>query len=66
MDVTELNRNQLNELKMKLADDRAYEKGESISLGELIASHDKITDKEVYAHYAGIVFTEDDFFCSAG
>jgi hypothetical protein len=58
-DVTELSREELNELK------QAYlcEKVDSPSYGEL-ADSTNIPDKVIFAHYAGVAFGPEDFFCS--
>lgn len=60
MDVTELNREQLNQLKQSYATHKLYEHGESISYGELVAS-ENIPDEEMFEYYAGIHFVEEDF-----
>lgn len=59
MSVYELNRDQLNQLKQ----DMVFEAIESPSYGE-IADAENIPDKAVYEHYAGIDFSEEDFWCS--
>lgn len=71
MDVTELNRDQLNELKQFfLCDKREIECEESgekyntPSYSELVLSED-IPDDVIFEYYEGIIFSEDDFFCSA-
>jgi hypothetical protein len=60
MKVTELNREQLTELKQ-----RYYtEKNESVSYGELADIDSIVTDNEIFEEYNGIEFTEEDFFSS--
>ena len=41
------------------------ETGEEISYGELVESTE-IPDDVIFNHYDGILFTDDDFFCSCG
>lgn len=67
--VTELNREQLDELKQTYVT-QLYECGEDeevlgISYQEL-ADATEIPDEVIFNHYDGITFTEDDFFCSSG
>ena len=59
MNVRELNREQLDELKY------AYvcEMIENPSYGDLIDGYD-IEDEIIYNYYDGIDFVNDDFFCS--
>lgn len=62
MKVTELNREQLNELKQSLATLIKDEQGQDVSYEELANATETISDKEVFEYYEGIEFTEDDFF----
>lgn len=62
MKVTELNREQLNELKQSLATLIKDEQGQDISYEELVNATEIISDKEVFEYYEDIEFTEDDFF----
>lgn len=62
MKVTELNREQLNELKQSLATLIKDEQGQDVSYEELVNATEIISDKEVFEYYEGIEFTEDDFF----
>lgn len=62
MKVTELTKDQLDELKQAYACKRNGEEG--ISYGELIEA-ELIPDEVIFEHYAGITFTEDDFFATA-
>lgn len=64
MKVTELNRDQLIELKQTLLTDRNNAQGEGTSYGELAEADSLISDEEVYEGYADIDFSEDDFACS--
>ena len=64
MTVRELSRDQLNELKQAYAAQLA-ETGEEISYVELVESTE-IPDDVIFNHYDGILFTDDDFFCSCG
>ena len=64
MTVRELSRDQLNELKQAYAA-RLAETGEEISYGELVETTE-IPDDVIFNHYDGILFTDDDFFCSCG
>ena len=66
MDVRDLTREQLDELKQQMLCDRNEEKGEGTSWGELANAGDLISDAEVFEEFGGVVFSEDDFFCSAG
>lgn len=60
MNVKELNRNQLEELKQ-----RYYtEKNGNASYGELANINELVTDEEVMKEYDNVDFVEDDFFSS--
>lgn len=65
MDVKELSREQLVELKQnyltELADKR---NGEGVSYGELANADELVTDEEIFLFYAGVDFVSEDFFCS--
>lgn len=61
MDVRELNRQQLDELKQWYV----CETVDSPSYGEL-ADAVGIPDDVVFEHYAGVDFVMDDFWCTAG
>ena len=58
MTVEELNEYQKNELKEKIL----CEDGQGHCYEELIHAHD-MDDSIIFTHYAGIEFSEDDFFC---
>ena len=61
MNVRELNRQQLDELKQtylcEVMKNPSYED---------FANAYSIVDEEIYNHYDGIDFVNDDFFCSCG
>ena len=63
MDVTELSREQFDELKEDYFWELAAEDSELL---EGITYPDEIPDDAVIEHYRGVCFTCDDFFCSAG
>ena len=65
MDVRDLTRDQLDELKQRMVCDRTEEKGEGTSWGELASAADLISDEEVYEEWGGVDFSEDDFSSSA-
>lgn len=69
MTVRDLNKEQLNELKQayatQLKDCGEDEEVLGISYREL-AEATEIPDEVIFNHYDGIIFTEDDFFCSYG
>lgn len=66
MDVRDLTREQLDELKQQMICDRNDERGEGTSYGELASAADLISDAEVFEEFGDVNFSEDDFFCSAG
>ena len=57
MKVTELNRNQLIQLKQSYL----TSKQDSVSWGELAEVDELVTDAEIFKEYEGINFVEDDF-----
>ena len=59
MVVRDLNREQLNELKLAFLCEKA---GGTASYVDLADAED-IPDETIFSHYEGIEFTEDDFFC---
>lgn len=65
MDVRDLTREQLDELKARMICDRNEEKGEGTSWGELASAALLTSDDEVFEEYAGFDFSDDDFFCTA-
>lgn len=74
MDVTELSREQLIELKQNylcsLDDSGDYSEGFDVdhigvSYSELLNADDIIPDDVVFDNYCGVIFCDDDFICSA-
>lgn len=57
MNIKELNREQLEQLKQHYY----MEKQESVSWEELININDYVSDEEIIQAYSGISFVEDDF-----
>lgn len=68
MNVTELNREQLIEMKqtylMELEDCGEHEDVVGISWNELANADELVPDDIIFDKYAGIIFTDDDFWCS--
>ena len=62
MKVTELNREQLEELKQNYLTRKNEENGEGTSYGELADADRLVSDEEIFNEYADTEFTEDDFF----
>ena len=65
MNVRELNRNQLNELKEHYLTQKLYNENKDVSYGELLESHN-ISDSVIFDEYDGINFYNDDFTCTSG
>lgn len=63
MNVSELNRSQLTELKQSYLMQHNEEVGEGTSYEELARVDSIISDEMIYEAYSGINFTEDDFSC---
>lgn len=63
MDVYDLNRDQLAELKARYYQDLV---GYELSYEELANIDAYVTDAEIFREYADTEFTPDDFFSSAG
>lgn len=63
MYVSELNKEQLTELKQSFLAQQNEENGEGTSYDELARADSIISDEMIYEAYSGINFTEDDFFC---
>lgn len=57
MDVRELNREQLEELKVNYY----AERHEDMSYDDIVNINNLVSDEEVFKAYAGMVFTEEDF-----
>lgn len=66
MSVLELIPEQLEELKQSMLFERLDARGECPSYGEIANVGETISNEEVFAHYAGYAFNNDDFFCTAG
>ena len=74
MDVRELSREQLIELKehymIELVNEGTYAEVMGVdwnepSMGEIIAADELISDEVIFEHYAGYTFSDGDFFCTA-
>lgn len=61
MDVRELSRDQLDELKQNYV----FESGKNLSYEEL-ADSINIPDEVIFEYYAGVDFVMGDFWCTAG
>lgn len=59
MNVMELNREQLLQLKQRYL---CETQDETVSYGELAAADELVTDEQVFKMFDGYVFTEEDFF----
>lgn len=67
MEVTELSRDQLTELKGEYLDNWLYEnEGRDASMGEWIDADEIVSDDEIFREYEGVDFVNDDFFSTAG
>lgn len=62
MTVEELNHDQLSQVKVNYYTNDLGEPNGPLSYGDLLDIDDIVSDDEVYDAYAGVVFTEDDFF----
>ena len=58
MTVRELSREQLDELKVTYM----FDLYENPTWGDLADAH-TVCDEELFIHYDGVDFVEDDFFC---
>lgn len=63
MYISELNRDQLTELKQSYLIQQNEETGDGTSYDELARADSIISDEVIQEAYSGINFTEDDFFC---
>lgn len=63
MYISELNRDQLTELKQSYLIQQNEETGDGTSYDELARADSIISDEMIYEAYSGINFTEDDFSC---
>lgn len=67
MNVDELNKEQLTELKQRWYDDFIYERtGENASMGELASIDELVSDDTIMEEYKNYNFSNDDFDCTAG
>lgn len=67
MNVRELNRDQLVELKQHYyIFDKFEEEQQNLSYYELSIIDDIVSDEEVFEYYEDYIFSCDDFFCSCG
>ena len=66
MNVRELTRDQLEELKSRMICERNEERGGGMSWYEIVHVNSLISDEEVFRRYAGFIFFDDDFYCTAG
>lgn len=66
MNVRELSRDELLELKSRYYTERLDQNGEIPSYGELANVDTLVTDEEVYEEYDGIDFVKEDFFSNGG
>lgn len=64
MKVTELNREELTELKERYYMEKMEELGEGVSYGELASINELVKDEEIFKAYDHINFVKDDFFCN--
>lgn len=63
MSVKELNREQLEQLKIQYLDNLLMEEEDrNISYGEIVSIDDIISDKLIFDLYGDIMFTDEDFF----
>lgn len=62
MEVKELNRNQLRQLKSRWLIDKRWSNDESVYESELMDIDDVVSDEEMFEAYEGIYFVEDDFW----
>ena len=63
MSVKDLNKEQLQQLKIRYLDELLYKKEKrNISYGEMINIDEIVTDEEVYKEYDIYTFVEEDFF----
>lgn len=63
MSVKELNREQLEQLKVQYLDNLLMEEEDrNISYGEMVNINDIVSDKLIFDLYGHIIFTDEDFF----
>lgn len=66
MNVTDLSRDQLIELKGDYICTRNDEQGERTYWSDFADADELVSDEEVYEVYADVDFVNDDFMCSMG
>lgn len=66
MTFDELSKEQLVELKQRILVERNDQQGEGTSYGELANADKTVSDDEAREWAEGMVFSPDDFSCSAG
>lgn len=64
MRVTELNRDELTELKQHYYTEKMDELGQGVSYGEYAQIDELVTDEEIFKEYEDTDFVKDDFFCN--
>ena len=63
MNVKELNKEQLQQLKIRYLDDLLQEEeGRNISYGEMANIDENVSDKIIYDLYESTTFVDEDFF----
>lgn len=62
MTVHELNTDQMNQLKEDMITRRFLQSDDAPSYGELLDSHEMISDEEVFKEFDNYTFSEDDFW----
>lgn len=62
--VHDLNREQLDELKIIYATQLIENEGEEVFYSDLIEATSIISDDDIIRHYEGMIFSDDDFFCA--
>lgn len=63
MNVKELNKEQLQQLKIRYLDDLLQEEeGRNISYGEMANIDEIVSDKIIYDLYESTTFVDEDFF----
>ena len=64
MSVTELNRDQLRQLKTDHYTRLMAEQGEGVSLDDYVRIDELVPDEEILKEYVGFDFTDEDFSIS--
>lgn len=59
MDVHDLTKEQIEELKFRL-----YDELQNTDDADTFLCYDDIPDEVIFEHYAGIAFVNDDFWCT--